>query len=218
LGAEGIGLCRTEHMFFEGDRIDAVRETILASDTAGRERPLAKLLPIQKGDFISLLRVMNGRPVTIRLLDPPLHEFLPHTEEEIAALAEKIGVPTDELTAKCNALHEANQCLDTGLPAGITFPEIYRMQCKPSWKPSASSSERSAGRSRDHDPACRGGARAKGVARGRNTDSKRGHDSAGVKVRYSIGTMIEVPRPRSPRMRLRKRPSSSRLAPTISRR
>ena len=90
-GAEGIGLCRTEHMFFEGDRIDAVREMIVASDKAGRVKALAKILPMQRKDFIGLFKVMNGLPVTIRTLDPPLHEFLPHTEQEIKALAKKTG-------------------------------------------------------------------------------------------------------------------------------
>ena len=96
-GAEGIGLCRTEHMFFEGDRIDAVREMILAEDTAGRKRALDKLMPMQKGDFVGILRTMAGLPVTIRLLDPPLHEFLPHTEEEIVDLAAKSAVAEEWL-------------------------------------------------------------------------------------------------------------------------
>ena len=91
-GAEGIGLCRTEHMFFEGDRIDAVREMILADDEAGRIAALKKLLPMQKKDFVGLFKVMKGLPVTIRTLDPPLHEFLPHTEREIRDLAEKMGI------------------------------------------------------------------------------------------------------------------------------
>src|SRR5439155_4664359 len=90
LGAEGIGLCRTEHMFFEGDRIDAVREMLLADDLAGRERALARILPMQRQDFVGILREMAGLPVTIRLLDPPLHEFLPHTDRELEDLSAKI--------------------------------------------------------------------------------------------------------------------------------
>jgi pyruvate,orthophosphate dikinase len=128
-GAEGIGLCRTEHMFFEGDRIDAMREMILAEDIEGRKRALAKILPMQKGDFKGIFRVMNGYPVTIRLLDPPLHEFLPHTDEEIADLSKKMGVPPDRLRAKSEELHEFNPMLGhRGCRLGITFPEIYAMQ------------------------------------------------------------------------------------------
>ena len=196
LGAEGIGLCRTEHMFFEGDRIDAVRETILASDTAGRERPLAKLLPIQKGDFISLLRVMNGRPVTIRLLDPPLHEFLPHTDEEIAALAEKIGVPTDELRAKCNALHEANPMLGhRGCRLGITFPEIYRMQVQAIME-AACELKREGVRVAPEImiPLVAVARELKELREDAIRIANEVMTAAGVKVRYSIGTMIEVPR------------------------
>jgi len=130
-GAEGIGLCRTEHMFFEGDRIDAVREMILAEDTAGRIRALSKIIPMQKSDFVGILRAMAGLPVTIRLLDPPLHEFLPHTEEEIADLAAKLGVAAERLRAKRNALHEFNPMLGhRGCRLGITFPEIYEAQAR----------------------------------------------------------------------------------------
>jgi len=130
-GAEGIGLCRTEHMFFEGDRIDAVREMILAEDTAGRSRALEKIVPMQKSDFIGILREMAELPVTIRLLDPPLHEFLPHTEEEIADLANKLGVQAERLRAKRNALHEFNPMLGhRGCRLGITFPEIYEAQAR----------------------------------------------------------------------------------------
>jgi pyruvate,orthophosphate dikinase len=130
-GAEGIGLCRTEHMFFDGDRIDAMREMILAEDTAGRIRALDKIVPMQKGDFVGILRAMAGLPVTIRLLDPPLHEFLPHTEEEITELAVKLGVPAERLRAKRNALHEFNPMLGhRGCRLGITFPEIYEAQAR----------------------------------------------------------------------------------------
>ena len=118
-------------MFFEGDRIDAVREMILADDTAGRVRALEKILPMQRGDFVGILRAMAGLPVTIRLLDPPLHEFLPHTDEEIHDLATKLGVPVDRLRAKRNALHEANPMLGhRGCRLGITFPEIYEVQAR----------------------------------------------------------------------------------------
>ncbi|QQR79477.1 MAG: pyruvate, phosphate dikinase [Deltaproteobacteria bacterium] len=130
-GAEGIGLCRTEHMFFEPDRIDAVREMILANNRSEREKALTKILPMQKGDFKSIFREMKGFPVTIRLLDPPLHEFLPHTDEEIKELAKKIGVSHEKLKAKTDSLHEMNPMLGhRGCRLGITFPEIYQMQVR----------------------------------------------------------------------------------------
>ena len=130
-GAEGIGLCRTEHMFFEGDRIDAVREMILADNTEGRRRALAKILPMQKEDFKGIFRAMSGLPVTIRLLDPPLHEFIPHTDAEIAELAVKIGIKADKLRAKRDSLQELNPMLGhRGCRLGVTFPEIYEIQVR----------------------------------------------------------------------------------------
>lgn len=130
-GAEGIGLCRTEHMFFEPDRIIAVREMILADDTEGRKKALEKLLPMQKGDFIGIFRVMKGLPVTIRLLDPPLHEFLPHTDEELKALSHEMDVPFEKLKARNKALHEFNPMLGhRGCRLGITYPEIYETQVR----------------------------------------------------------------------------------------
>ncbi len=128
-GAEGIGLCRTEHMFFEGDRISAVREMILSADLEGRKRALAKILPMQKSDFLGLFQVMKGLPVTIRLLDPPLHEFLPHTDKDIEALAQEMSVPASVLKAKVESLHEFNPMLGhRGCRLAVTYPEIYDMQ------------------------------------------------------------------------------------------
>ncbi|MDK2847313.1 MAG: pyruvate, orthophosphate dikinase [Desulfuromonadales bacterium] len=128
-GAEGIGLCRTEHMFFEGDRIMAVREMILSEDVEGRKTALGKILPMQKGDFLGLFREMKGLPVTIRLLDPPLHEFLPHTDKELDELAEVMKVPAKMLKQKVDYLHEFNPMLGhRGCRLGVTFPEIYDMQ------------------------------------------------------------------------------------------
>jgi pyruvate,orthophosphate dikinase len=128
-GAQGIGLCRTEHMFFEADRIAAVREMILSSTVEAREKALAKLLPYQTGDFVGLFKEMNGYPVTIRLLDPPLHEFLPNNEEQIADLAKTMGVSVETLNKKVSDLHEFNPMLGhRGCRLGITFPEISRMQ------------------------------------------------------------------------------------------
>ncbi|HXV20481.1 MAG TPA: pyruvate, phosphate dikinase [Desulfuromonadales bacterium] len=128
-GAEGIGLCRTEHMFFEGERIMAVREMILADDLEGRKRALSKILPMQKGDFLGIFREMKGLPVTIRLLDPPLHEFLPHTDKDINELAAVMKVQAATLKHKAEFLHEFNPMLGhRGCRLGITFPEIYDMQ------------------------------------------------------------------------------------------
>lgn len=131
LGAEGIGLCRTEHMFFEGDRIDAVREMIMAETADGRRKALAKILPYQKEDFVGIFRVMAGRPVTIRTLDPPLHEFLPHDAKTQAALAAKIGKTAEEVTARVESLAEANPMLGLrGCRLGIVYPEITEMQAR----------------------------------------------------------------------------------------
>jgi pyruvate,orthophosphate dikinase len=128
-GAEGIGLCRTEHMFFDAERIAAVREMILSDDVEGRELALAKILPMQKGDFIGLFREMKGLPVTIRLLDPPLHEFLPQEEKDIVELCKTMKVPVSALKHKIETLHEFNPMLGhRGCRLGITFPEIYNMQ------------------------------------------------------------------------------------------
>ncbi len=128
-GAEGIGLCRTEHMFFEGDRIQAVREMILANDLAGRKAALAKIMPMQKSDFIGIFREMKGLPVTIRLLDPPLHEFLPQTDDDVAELAAVAGVRFSDVKEHVEKLHEFNPMLGhRGCRLGITYPEVYDMQ------------------------------------------------------------------------------------------
>ena len=130
-GAEGIGLCRTEHMFFDAGRISAVRQMILADDEQGRRVALTKLLPEQRADFAAIFRVMAGLPVTIRLLDPPLHEFLPHDEADFADLAEVTGRSVDQLKRRAGELHEFNPMLGhRGCRLGITFPEIYEMQAR----------------------------------------------------------------------------------------
>jgi pyruvate,orthophosphate dikinase len=130
-GAEGIGLCRTEHMFFDAERIMNVRRMILAEDEAGRRAALADLLPAQRSDFAEIFRIMAGLPVTIRLLDPPLHEFLPHDDEEIAEVAEAAGVPAEMLKRRVGELHEFNPMLGhRGCRLGITYPEIYEMQAR----------------------------------------------------------------------------------------
>jgi pyruvate, orthophosphate dikinase len=130
-GAEGIGLCRTEHMFFESDRISIVREMILADKEAGRRKALDKLLPIQRADFAEIFRIMSGLPVTIRLLDPPLHEFLPHTPAEILEVARQSGLAAEELADRARDLHESNPMLGhRGCRLGVTYPEIYEMQAR----------------------------------------------------------------------------------------
>jgi len=130
-GAEGIGLTRTEHMFFEGDRILAMREMILAEDAAGRKKALAKLLPLQRRDFVGIFKALKGRPATIRLLDPPLHEFLPHDEKGQAEMAKVMKVPASKIKALVDSMHEFNPMLGLrGCRLGITLPEITAMQAR----------------------------------------------------------------------------------------
>ena len=130
-GAEGIGLCRTEHMFFEGDRIVAVREMILSDDEAGRRAALSKLLPMQRKDFVELFTIMSGLPVTIRLLDPPLHEFLPHSEEEMQEVAKAMNTSVDKLRHRARELHEFNPMLGfRGCRLAVAYPEIAEMQAR----------------------------------------------------------------------------------------
>ncbi len=130
-GAEGVGLCRTEHMFFDAGRIPVVREMILADNERGRRKALDKLLPMQRQDFAEIFRIMAGLPVTIRLLDPPLHEFLPHTEEDIQGVAKQSGLSADLLRARASELHESNPMLGhRGCRLGVTYPEIYEMQAR----------------------------------------------------------------------------------------
>jgi len=130
-GAEGIGLCRTEHMFFEADRVFAVRQMIISDTVEQREAALAKIFPMQKNDFKQLFKIMKGLPVKIRLLDPPLHEFLPHTKKEIEALATEMGISYEKLAAKVDSLHELNPMMGhRGCRLGISYPEISKMQVR----------------------------------------------------------------------------------------
>ena len=130
-GAEGVGLCRTEHMFFDEDRIAAVREMILADDEAGRRTALAKILPMQRSDFVELFRIMAGLPVTIRLLDPPLHEFLPHSKKDLEAVAQATGLDANKLMLRARDLQESNPMLGhRGCRLGVSYPEIYEMQVR----------------------------------------------------------------------------------------
>ncbi|CUS43824.1 Pyruvate,phosphate dikinase [hydrothermal vent metagenome] len=143
-GAEGIGLCRTEHMFFDAARITAVRQMILAEDEKGRRVALDRLLPEQRADFIQLFEVMAGLPVTIRLLDPPLHEFLPHEETEFAEVASAAGVAVELLKRRAAELHEFNPMLGhRGCRLGVTYPEIYEMQARAIFEAAVAVAEKS---------------------------------------------------------------------------
>ncbi|MGB7946250.1 MAG: pyruvate, phosphate dikinase, partial [Candidatus Binatia bacterium] len=195
-GAEGIGLCRTEHMFFQGDRIQAVREMILAEDEPGRRRALAKLLPMQKEDFKGILDIMDGLPVTIRTLDPPLHEFLPHRDNEIVELAQVMDVPVDRLRNKVKVLQEFNPMLGhRGCRLGISYPEITEMQARAIFE--AACELRKKGKKPFPEvmiPLV--GSRAELVAQRKIVEQVARETMASyrVKVRYLIGTMIELPR------------------------
>ena len=191
-GAEGIGLCRTEHMFFEGDRIVAVREMILAADEAGRRQALAKLKPIQRRDFEGIFTAMDGLPVTIRLLDPPLHEFLPHEPAQQEQMAAEMGVPLRQVEAKIASLHEFNPMLGhRGCRLGITYPEIYEMQVEAIFE--AAVNVRTAG----VNPLPEIMIPLVGTER-EFSDLKAMVDRVAVAVggtiEYLVGTMIEIPR------------------------
>ncbi|MCS7063644.1 MAG: pyruvate, phosphate dikinase [Methylacidiphilales bacterium] len=196
-GAEGIGLCRTEHMFFEGDRIDAMREMILATDKSAREAALAKLLPLQRNDFVGIFRALQGRPATIRLIDPPLHEFLPHTKEQQLDLSKKIGMDVEVIMKRVAELHEFNPMLGhRGCRLGIVYPEITAMQARAIFEAAIQVQKE--------------GIRVKpeimiplvGFPKELELQVEIVHNVArvvqeenkGVKLSYQVGTMIEIPR------------------------
>ena len=196
-GAEGIGLCRTEHMFFEEDRIQAVREMILADDEKSRRAAVAKLLPMQRADFVELFEIMAGRPVTIRLLDPPLHEFLPHGDKEIAEVAAVMGADPKKLAARANELSEFNPMLGfRGCRIAIVYPEIAEMQARAIFEAAVEAAKRTgkpvapevmvpliATKAEFDLVKSRIDAMAQAVAK-----------EKGAKVDYQVGTMIELPR------------------------
>ncbi|HQU11944.1 MAG TPA: pyruvate, phosphate dikinase, partial [Acidiphilium sp.] len=196
-GAEGIGLSRTEHMFFDPERIGAVRQMIMAQDEAGRRAALAKLLPYQRQDFVALFRIMAGLPVTIRLLDPPLHEFLPHGEAELEEVAQALGMSVDAMRQRAAELSEANPMLGhRGCRLGISFPEIYEMQARAIFEAAL---EVAAETGKAPVPEIM----IPLVGMKRELDITRGQveriaaavfDEAGRVLEYSIGTMIELPR------------------------
>ncbi|SHG24557.1 pyruvate phosphate dikinase [Desulfacinum infernum DSM 9756] len=195
-GAEGIGLCRTEHMFFEGERINVVREMILARTKEGRERALAKLLPMQREDFKGIFRVMNGLPVTIRTLDPPLHEFLPTEDADIRAVAQQMGVEEEEVRAKLQALHEANPMLGhRGCRLGVVYPEITAMQARAILEAACEVTKEGV---EVHPeimiPLVGHVAELEDQKRVVDQVAREVMDAHGVEVHYLVGTMIEVPR------------------------
>ncbi|MDR2735248.1 MAG: pyruvate, phosphate dikinase [Puniceicoccales bacterium] len=196
LGAKGIGLCRTEHMFFQGDRIDFMREMILADCTEDRQRALDKLQPLQRGDFEGIFRAMKGFPVTIRLLDPPLHEFLPNTQDTQAALAKKLNIPEDKVRSRVQALHELNPMLGhRGCRLGVTYPEITTMQATAIFEATASVIQ--------SGTAVNPEIMVPLVAYKEELDSqvtlihqaaKAVMQKTGLDIKYTVGTMIELPR------------------------
>jgi len=195
-GATGIGLCRTEHMFFEGNRIDAMREMILAENTEDRKKALARLLPYQKADFIGIFKELKGLPATIRFLDPPLHEFLPHDHAAQNLLAEKLGVSVDKVSQRVKGLHEFNPMLGfRGCRLGLVFPEISEMQARAVFEAAAEVQKKGikvkpeimiplVGFKRELDLQVEVVHR---VAKEVMAEKK-------VKFSYLVGTMIEVPR------------------------
>jgi pyruvate, orthophosphate dikinase len=196
-GAEGIGLCRTEHMFFEGERIVAVREMILADTEAGRRAALAKLLPIQRRDFAELFEIMNGLPVTIRLLDPPLHEFLPHTDAEIAEVAKVMGVGVEKLRARAADLHEFNPMLGfRGVRIAIRYPEIAEMQARAIFEGAIDAGVRTGQpiKAEIMIPLVMTKAELDVVKATIVAMADAVAKETGVVVSYEIGTMIELPR------------------------
>ena len=196
-GAEGIGLCRTEHMFFDEDRIIAVREMILADDAEGRRKALAKLLPMQRQDFVEIFRIMKGLPVTIRLLDPPLHEFLPKTEAEMAQLVGATGKDIGAIRHRAQALHEANPMLGhRGCRLAITGPEIYEMQARAIFE-AAAAVMKETGDGVEAEIMIPLVAIKKELDILKEMIDRIGVEvmtETGIKVPYLVGTMIELPR------------------------
>ncbi|MBI3707095.1 MAG: pyruvate, phosphate dikinase, partial [Proteobacteria bacterium] len=191
-GAEGIGLCRTEHMFFDAERIVAVREMIMAEDGAGRAKALAKIMPMQRQDFVGLFRIMDGLPVTIRLLDPPLHEFLPHGEKELAEFAAAMGRDLADVRARAAQLHEVNPMLGhRGCRLAVTYPEIYEMQVRAICE-AAGSVAKESGKPVEPEIMIPLIATKREMETMRDLVAKVAAEVGGVT--YSLGTMIELPR------------------------
>ena len=195
-GAEGIGLCRTEHMFFDEGRIAAVREMILADDEVGRRRALEKILPFQKDDFVELFQIMAGLPVTIRLLDPPLHEFLPHSEEELRSLAQSNGLDADKLIRRAKELQETNPMLGwRGCRLGVAFPEIYEMQVRAIFEAAIEVSRTAKPPAPEiMHPLVGKREEMKYLKDLTDRVARQVMTERGVEIAYQVGTMIELPR------------------------
>jgi len=197
-GAQGIGLCRTEHMFFDEARIAAVREMILADDEAGRRTALAKIAPFQKSDFVELFTIMAGLPVTVRLLDPPLHEFIPHTDADIDALAAASGLDADKLKRRAKELHETNPMLGhRGCRLGVAYPEIYEMQVRAILEAALEVKQtgtQSAPIPEIMHPLVALGLEMKYLRELTDRTAEAVFAQAGDRVEYLVGTMIELPR------------------------
>ena len=195
-GAEGIGLCRTEHMFFAPDRITVVQQMILADDAEARKEALAKLLPMQKGDFVGIFRAMQGLPVTFRLLDPPLHEFLPHTDKDIATLAKATGLDEAKIREKTDSLREANPMLGhRGCRLGITYPEIYDMQVQAIFEAACELAKEGLEVVPEVMIPLIGTAKELEILKENAVKvAEEVMEKAGVKLEYHVGTMIEIPR------------------------
>jgi len=196
-GAEGIGLCRTEHMFFDAVRIVAVREMILADDERGRRAALAKLLPMQRGDFLALFEIMGGLPVTIRLLDPPLHEFLPHTDKEIVEVATAMGADPNKLADRARELREFNPMLGfRGCRIAIAYPEIAEMQARAIFEAAIEAQKRT-GKAVVPEvmiPLIATQAEFDIVKARIDATAKAVQTETGAAFTYQVGTMIELPR------------------------
>jgi pyruvate,orthophosphate dikinase len=196
-GAEGIGLCRTEHMFFDSERIVAVREMILANSEKDRRTALAKLLPMQRQDFVELFEIMQGLPVTIRLLDPPLHEFLPQTDGEIEEVADGIGADPEALRARVAELHEFNPMLGhRGVRLAVSYPEIAEMQARAVFEAAAQVGNQTGAPPIPEImvPLVATKAELDLVRRYIDAAAAQVVQETGQKVNYTVGTMIELPR------------------------
>ncbi|MDR0782331.1 MAG: pyruvate, phosphate dikinase, partial [Propionibacteriaceae bacterium] len=197
-GAEGIGLCRTEHMFFEPDRIAAIREMIVSDTIEQRRAALAKLLPIQRGDFEGIYEAMGSFPVTIRLLDPPLHEFLPTAEDDIVALAAEMNIAVEDLKAKIASLHEFNPMMGhRGCRLDVTYPEIGEMQTQAIIEAAINVTKRNPGWSIVPEimiPLVGETKELAFVKKIVTTTADQIIAASGVDLKYSVGTMIEIPR------------------------
>ena len=196
-GAEGIGLCRTEHMFFDGDRIIAMREMILADDEKGRRAALEKLLPMQRSDFVELFEIMRGLPVTIRLLDPPLHEFLPHEAKEIQEVAEAMGTSAEKLRVRALELKESNPMLGfRGCRLAVAYPEIAEMQARAIFEAAIEAGQKTGATVTPEVmvPLVMTKAELDLVKARIDAMARKVGEERGVALEYSVGTMIELPR------------------------